>query len=350
MATTRARAVTLAAAITILGSCAADGVGPTTPQAVDTTGAASDTTPDPVVAVEPLFEGACRTGDSVALGGSPMPVPGLDGVDVTIVGGPDTTTFTFDGVDLVSYLDAPGDHAYALVRMSANDQSWLVASHTATRTGAVTPAYGAELSRYGYTFDDVGELVTDDVVATTTSSGLELVVPTAALRELGTEFTFTGELSVQAGIDGDEWTIAECEPTTIGDPPPPVVPEPESAGVLLVSEFTDPDESHWAPSTHEPTFQSQVRVFDGIGPHRIPEFPYTQNGCGTRQIRVRWRSLGPEVISGYSFWSDVADAEAAPATEGTLVVGGCEDAMFRTVDGTIADIVAEVSVYEPAVG
>lgn len=88
------------------------------------------------------------------------------------------------------------------------------------------------------------------------------------------------------------------------------------------------------------------------------------NGCDTRQLRVQWRSLSAEVISGYKPYTPddmewVPEEEAEPATSGSMILGSCEEPTFRlplteslTEEGgsPVVDLVVEVEVFDPAVG
>lgn len=351
----RSVAVTLVAVVVALASCSAGTPDVAAPP--ETTLDDSTTTDAGEVASAELgISAECVTGSPLYMTNSGIQFPTFANATITVAVIGDVATFTFDGIDLDAHLVDSAASTTALVRMTATGDVWLVASYTGIRDGFLTPSRGAEIGRYGYGFDDVGELVTDDVTIDINSDRLVLSTDAGVLDELGGSFAFEAELRLLVPDDTEESvTITECIPTSFGDydedGPQAAVDElpTGSAGVTLVAADTDPDPDHWMPSRYEAPFQAQIRLFDQT-PQRIPSFPYTQNGCGTRQIHVKWRTLGGEAVSGYSFWSDTPESEAPPATEGTLIVGGCHDAMFRSQAGTIVDIVVEVSVMDPAVG
>lgn len=126
--------------------------------------------------------------------------------------------------------------------------------------------------------------------------------------------------------------------------------------------LTDTDPSHWIASDHEATQTFQLRVFDSATWETIFEFPVTMNGCDQRQLRVRWRSLSSSVRPAIgSYWPPDLEASSGPlrpdvvgdpATEGSMVMNGCEQPAFQLLPepGTIANVAVEVAVYQPGVG
>lgn len=100
--------------------------------------------------------------------------------------------------------------------------------------------------------------------------------------------------------------------------------------------------------------------------------PYTMNGCDGWQLRVRWRLLSepllpavttyPTAVDQQTFASPESPAEnvdsngwvdveaAKPASEGEMILGGCEQPVIRsTVSNLLVDYTVEVTIYEPAV-
>jgi hypothetical protein len=79
-------------------------------------------------------------------------------------------------------------------------------------------------------------------------------------------------------------------------------------------------------------------------------FPVTMNGCVSRQLRVKWRSVDSPVAVGIADYADATTPppeiteEQLPTLQGAMTLNGCEQPAYR---GS-ANIVVEVTVYEPA--
>lgn len=116
---------------------------------------------------------------------------------------------------------------------------------------------------------------------------------------------------------------------------------------------TDPDPTHWTPSGFEQPQRFQVRLFDAA-PTLVTDFPVTMNGCDTRQMRVRWRTLHTPIVAGIAPFTDrgraVVIGTRTPDVRdsGTMWLGSCEQPAF-VGPGDIEDLVVEVTVFEPAV-
>lgn len=121
---------------------------------------------------------------------------------------------------------------------------------------------------------------------------------------------------------------------------------------------TDTNPAHWAPSGYEKPQRIQQRIFGADPPTLVAGFPVTMNGCGTRQLRVKWRSVDSPVAAGITDSSDPTSPppqvrkQQPPVLQGTMTLSGCEQPAFRTYtqpDGAnLANVVVEVTVYEPA--
>ena len=88
----------------------------------------------------------------------------------------------------------------------------------------------------------------------------------------------------------------------------------------------------------------------------IDSFPIAMNGCGTRQFRIAWRSIGRPVIEAFAFFHAIGsqlvidERAPMPLPSGSMWLSGCEEPVFISDDDQIADLVVELKVYEPAVG
>jgi hypothetical protein len=121
---------------------------------------------------------------------------------------------------------------------------------------------------------------------------------------------------------------------------------------------TDANPAHWAPSGYEKPQRIQQRIFGADPPTLVAGFPVTMNGCNTRQLRVKWRSVDSPVAAGITDYSDpttpppTVRRQQPPALQGTMTVGGCEQPAYRTYTqpggANLANVVVEVTVYEPA--
>jgi hypothetical protein len=96
-------------------------------------------------------------------------------------------------------------------------------------------------------------------------------------------------------------------------------------------------------------------VFDSTTWTIVTGFPVTMNGCDTRQISVRWRSLNGSVRPAItSYWDPTlgdieADQVGDPATEGTMLLNSCEQPAFQLLPspGTIENLTVEAAINEP---
>ncbi len=147
-------------------------------------------------------------------------------------------------------------------------------------------------------------------------------------------------------------TSTTSKPTTTTAPTTTTSSPPESQ---LISEFADPDPSHWAPSSAQPEETFQQRVFN---PNPIlTDYPVNMNGCGIYQTEVHWRSLRGDVrpaIAG--FWQPqmggTAEIQAVgdPASEGTMTMTNCEQPAFIPLEpSTLADVIVRATFLEPAI-
>jgi serine/threonine protein kinase len=180
---------------------------------------------------------------------------------------------------------------------------------------------------------------------------------------------------VLAGAAGGAWAISQSEgddtassdtttapPASTTQPPrattttavtttSTVPPQPASELIGL----TDTDPSHWVPSDYEATQTFQLRVFDSTTWTIVTGFPVTMNGCDTRQISVQWRSLNGSVRPAItSYWDPTlgdieADQVGDPATEGTMLLNGCEQPAFQLLPspGTIENLTVRAAINEP---
>ncbi len=126
---------------------------------------------------------------------------------------------------------------------------------------------------------------------------------------------------------------------------------------------TDLDPEHWVADSRG-TVRYDVRVFEE--PDVVFDYPVSMNGCDRGQQRIRWRSLGEDVVAGFRFFTDdfssvpvMPEEEASASMSGTLILGSCEEPTFRVsdavanedpLDNRLTDIVVEVESYVPAVG
>jgi hypothetical protein len=126
-----------------------------------------------------------------------------------------------------------------------------------------------------------------------------------------------------------------------------------SAGIVVGTTDTDP--SHWQQAG--PTRRFDVRVF-GSTPSIIqdPDFGPTMNGCGQGQVRVSWRSLGADVVPGFTGFLDpgmdpTVDKPGAPAASGSMVLSQCEQPSWKGLaTNELVDLVVEVADFVPVVG
>jgi hypothetical protein len=122
-----------------------------------------------------------------------------------------------------------------------------------------------------------------------------------------------------------------------------------AASAALVGQ-TDTNPAHWAPATYERPQRIQQRIHGDDPPTLVNDFPVTMNGCDTRQLRVKWRSVDSPVAAGIADYADATTPppevtqQQPPTLQGTMTLGGCEQPAYR---GS-ANIVVEVTVYEPA--
>jgi hypothetical protein len=121
---------------------------------------------------------------------------------------------------------------------------------------------------------------------------------------------------------------------------------------------TDINPAHWVVSAYEKPQRIQQRIYGDDPPTLVSGFPTTMNGCATRQLRVRWRSVDSPVAAGITDYSDPTTPppqvrqQQAPALEGSMTLNGCEQPAFRTSTqpsgSNLANIVVEVTIFEPA--
>lgn len=189
--------------------------------------------------------------------------------------------------------------------------------------------------------------------------GARSVVAVAAVAALvagGITYLVAGEDSPSvASVEATSTTVTTSAPgseTTIAAPATTTTaPTPRA----LVSQYTDTDASHWRPSDAEPPQDLQARVFDDSRWQLVADFPVTMNGCDSRQIAVRWRSLGLPVIAGIAFFKDSFDTSPVepnpvgePAQEGSMLLSGCEQPAFVAQPGeSISDIAVSATVNSP---
>lgn len=121
----------------------------------------------------------------------------------------------------------------------------------------------------------------------------------------------------------------------------------------LISDGLDLNPDRWRLAPQEPPQDLQQRVFDTW--EVVYDFPNTMNGCDTRQLRVRWRSLGVDVQPGIFLGVQeiVPQAVGDFGESGTMIMSGCDQPVFRaeqnSPEGTsLADVAVNVEVYYPA--
>lgn len=141
-----------------------------------------------------------------------------------------------------------------------------------------------------------------------------------------------------------------------------IKPSSTSATTTAVSAalvgLTDTNPAHWAPSTYEQPQRIQQRIYGDDPPTLVSNFPVTMNGCNTRQLRVKWRSVDSPVAAGIADYADTTTPppnvrrQQPPTLNGTMTLGGCEQPAFRTFTqpggANLANIVVEVAVFDPA--
>ena len=112
---------------------------------------------------------------------------------------------------------------------------------------------------------------------------------------------------------------------------------------------------HFRPSDYEKPLYGVFRAF-GQAPNYIPEFPITMNGCDSRAMRTRWRTVSARIQNGVVAYSSnpheltVKDAwNVRVAQAGVIDTGGCEQPVFF-LEGveSLADIAYETVVYNAA--